>query len=197
VPQLPFPLPSPQQLIFYVFALLITACSLAVVTSRNPVTSAVFLVVDLFCLAGLYAMMEAHFIAAIQVLVYAGAIVVLFMFVIMLLNLEPGHRDRRFLSAPEIFVLLMTVVGFLVIGVMLALGEPTGISSDMTPEKIEAAGGNTYAVGMVLFTKYLWPFELASILILLAIVASVVIAKKDKPDAAGASGKRRAAHGSR
>lgn len=196
MPQLPFPLPAPQQLIFYVFALLITACSLAVVTSRNPVTSAVFLVVDLFCLAGLYAMMEAHFVAAIQVLVYAGAIVVLFMFVIMLLNLEPDHKDRRFLTAPEIGVLLMTIVGFLAIGILLALGEPTGISSDMTPEKIAEAGGNTYAVGMVLFTKYLWPFELASILILLAIVASVVIAKKDKPEA-GSAGKRRAAHGSR
>lgn len=87
--------------VFHIFAGLITLCSLMVVISPHPVKSAVFLVVDLFLLAGLYASMDSHFVAAIQVLVYAGAIVVLFLFVIMLLNLQADQlRGVRF-SAPE------------------------------------------------------------------------------------------------
>lgn len=175
-----------ELLVFYGFALLIAICSLMVILARNPVTSAVFLVGALFGMAALYATMEAHFIAAIQVLVYAGAIVVLFMFVIMLLNLAPEAQRRFALSAPEVLVLLVTIIGFSAIGTMLALDQPAAVSGEFTSAAIEAAGGNTYVVGMQLFTKYLWPFELASVLILLAIVASVVIAKKDvikKPSA--------------
>jgi NADH-quinone oxidoreductase subunit J len=170
-------------LVFYSFAALIALCSIMVVASRNPVASAMFLVADLFLLAGIYASMNAHFVAAIQVLVYAGAIVVLFMFVIMLLNLSPDAKSQLKIPAPEFFVLILTVLGFVVMGGLLATSQAEGIMGQMTSEAITQAGGNTFSVGMVLFTKYLWPFELASILILLAIVASVVIAKKDKPTA--------------
>lgn len=187
---------SPLLPIFYAFAALIALCSLMVVTSRNPVTSAIFLVLDLFLLAGVYAMMEAHFVAVIQVLVYAGAIVVLFMFVIMLLNLSPEGRERLRIPVSELGVLLLTVLGFLAIGIMLAVGETPVAPGEMTSQAIALAGGNTYAVGMVLFTKYLWPFELASMLILLAIIASVVIAKKDT-DKGAVAAKRRAVHAAR
>jgi len=166
--------------LFYVFAGLITFCSVMVVGSRNPVTSAVYLVFDLFLLAGVYAMMEAHFVAAIQVLVYAGAIVVLFVFVIMLLNLgEEAHGKFR-ISVPDFVMMGITGLSFVIIAFLVARVPSIPVVGNMTPEAIEAAGGNTYVVGMVLFTKYLWPFELASILILLAMVASVVIAKKEK-----------------
>ena len=183
---------SPQLLIFYGFATLITVCSLMVIASRNPVTSAIFLIGDLFLLAGLYALMEAHFVAAIQVLVYAGAVVVLFMFVIMLLNQGPDTQSSFRFSAGEGFVLLITLLGFLVIAVLVGLGETPVATGDQTAEAIAKAGGNTYAVGMHLFTKFLWPFELASILILLAIIACVLIAKKDK-----AVAKRRHTSGTR
>ena len=163
---------------FYAFAFLITICSVMVVASRNTVISAVFLVLDLFLLAGIFAMQDAHFIAAIQVLVYAGAIVVLFMFVIMLLNLDPTHYERRKLPAAELGVLILTIVGFGVMAAYIGQGSMVAVSGGMTPAVVEAAGGNTYVAGMVLFTKYLWPFELASLLILLAIVASVAIARK-------------------
>lgn len=170
-----------QLILFYTFAFFITLCSVMVVLSRNPVSSAMFLVGDLFLLAGLYAMLDAHFMAAIQVLVYAGAIVVLFIFVIMLLNLGPNDAGRHLrISAPEVGMLVITTIGFFVIAIMMIGREPAGMVGDMPTEAIVKAGGNTYAVGMVLFTKYLWPFELASMLILLAIVASIVIAKKDK-----------------
>ncbi len=186
-----------QILTFHALAGLITLCSVMVVASRNPVTSAVFLVVDLFCIAGLYAQLDAHFIAAIQVLIYAGAILVLFVFVIMLLNLEVTRASWK-VSAPEMGVLFVTLIGFVAIAVMMALGEPGGQAGNMTPEAIQAAGGNTYVLGMLLFTKYLWPFELASILILLAIVASIVIAKKDKVEKPAGDKKGKVlAHGTR
>lgn len=169
-----------QQIFFYIFAALVTMCSVVVVTARNPITAAVFLVFDLFLLAGIYAMMEAHFVATIQVLVYAGAIVVLFLFVIMLLNLGDEERAKFRLSMPDVVMIGITALSFVIVAFLIARVPPVAQVGEMTPDAVAAAGGNTYAVGMVLFTKYLWPFELASILILLAMVASVVIAKKDK-----------------
>jgi NADH-quinone oxidoreductase subunit J len=167
-----------QIAIFYALAFLVTVCSVGVIAAANAVTSAMFLVGDLFLLAGLYALMGAHFIAAIQILVYAGAIIVLFVFVIMLLNLGP-EGQRRLKAAPaEIAVLALTVIAFAGVAIALARGQPT-LTLAESPVGANAPS-NTFAVGMTLFTKFLWPFELASFLILLAIIAAVVIAKKDK-----------------
>jgi NADH-quinone oxidoreductase subunit J len=186
-----------QQLIFYAFAGLIAFCSVMVISVRNPVTAAIYLVVDLFLMAGIYAILEAHFVAAIQILVYAGAITVLFLFVIMLIDLRDDELKRPRLSSLEYLTMFLTALGFAALGVMFAsAGEPAVEAGSFTPDSIEAAGGNTYVVGMMLFTKYLWPFELASILILLAMVAAIVIAKKDaKPSKAVKPG--RPAHGTR
>ncbi|MCX6115933.1 MAG: NADH-quinone oxidoreductase subunit J [Proteobacteria bacterium] len=160
---------------------MITIVSLLVVVSQHPVKSAVFLVVDLFLLAGLYASMDSHFIAAIQILVYAGAIVVLFLFVIMLLNLKADSIKGLRFSAPEAAALLISFIGFLIMTFNVFRGQaPEGIKGGFSIEAIDANGGNTYMVAMRLLTTYIWPFELASMLILLAIVAAIVIAKKDK-----------------
>jgi len=169
-----------QELMFYASAFLITICSVMVVTNRNPVVSAIYLVGDLFLLAAVYASLDAHFVAAIQVLVYAGAIVVLFMFVIMLLNLGPEGRAHLRIPAPEFAVLILTVIGFMAIGTMLLTAQPTGVGGDLSAAAIAADGGNTLNIAKLLFTKFLWPFEISSILILLAVIAAIVIAKKDK-----------------
>ena len=169
-----------QELMFYASAFLITICSVMVVTNRNPVVSAIYLVGDLFLLAAVYASLDAHFVAAIQVLVYAGAIVVLFLFVIMLLNLGPEGRVHLRIPAPEFAVLILTVIGFMTIGTMLLTAQPTGVGGDLSAAAIDASGGNTFNIAMLLFTKFLWPFEISSILILLAVIAAIVIAKKDK-----------------
>jgi NADH-quinone oxidoreductase subunit J len=170
-----------DQCIFHAFAGLITMVSLCVVLSQHPVKSAIFLVVDLFLLAGLYATLESHFVAAIQVLVYAGAIVVLFLFVIMLLNLkEDGIKGLRF-SAPEAGTLIVTIIGFLIYTFATFRGMVAPVKDGgFSPEVLTENGGNTFVVAMRLFSQYIWPFELASILILMAIVAAIVIAKKDK-----------------
>jgi len=170
-----------RSIIFYILAALIGICSVMVVAGRSPVASAIFLVLNLFFVAALYALLDAHFAAAIQVLVYAGAIVVLFLFVIMILNLKPeGLRDLK-LSLAEAAVLGFTIAGFFIMCILIGREESTGLADGVfTKQAIESAGGNTYVVAMKMFTSYVWPFELASFLILLAIVASVVIAKKDK-----------------
>ncbi len=169
------------EMLFYVLAGLILLSSVMVVAARNPVTSAIFLVVDLFFIAALYAQLDAHFTAAIQVLVYAGAIVVLFVFVIMILNLKPeAVRGIRF-SVGEAVVFLITLAGFVIVGSELAHTAPdVTTSGNLGVAAIELAGGNTYVVAMRMFTAFLWPFEMASVLILLAIVACVMVAKKDK-----------------
>lgn len=169
-----------QLFLFYALASVIALCSVLVVTLKNPVTSAVSLVMTLFFLAGIYAMQGAEFIAAIQVIVYTGAILVLFMFVIMLLNLDPhelGEKTSKSLS--EWLVLFGIILGFLIFAVKSLFNhELTQLSKlPLVPDQ-----DNTMEMGMLLFTKYLWPFELASVLILLAVVASVVIAKKKKED---------------
>lgn len=163
-------------LVFYALAGLVTLCSIGVVVIRHPVTAAVALVVNLFLLAGIFATMGAEFVAAIQVIIYAGAIVVLFMFVIMLLNLDAKSllfgRKRGFF---DYFTMSVVVIGFALMGAKIL---STALTFNSTPVSFD--DDNTFNVAMHLFTGYLWPFELASILILLAVVAVAIIVRKDK-----------------
>jgi NADH-quinone oxidoreductase subunit J len=170
--------------VFYILAFLATACSLLVVTSRNPVTSAIYLVCDLFILAGIYATLKADFVAAIQIIVYTGAVVVLFLFVIMLLNLAPDQSKSLGIKLPDVGFTILTVICFLIMTGLLVNEQYSRVPA----EAVVQARGNTHAVGVLLFSKYVWPFELASFLILASIVGAVFVAKKDKT--AGAKGSR-------
>ena len=164
-----------ELVVFYSLALLITMCSVMVTCARNPVTAAIFLVIDLFLIAGIYALQGAHFVAAVQVIVYAGAILVLFLFVIMVLNLAPNELEGSRKGAFEYLFMGLTSVAFIAIAIMLWIsGSAPPASSGLAQET-----SNTENLGILLFSKYLWPFEIASILILLAIIASILIAKKD------------------
>ncbi|MDE3269600.1 MAG: NADH-quinone oxidoreductase subunit J [Pseudomonadota bacterium] len=158
-------------LVFYTLAALITFSSIMVVAARTPVISALFLVLDLFLLACVYASLNANFVAVIQVLVYAGAILVLFLFVIMMLNV-PRVRSKPRIKALDGLLITMVMVAFLYMLYRV-------IAQYLSPLPVESAGGsNTEAVGKLLFVEHLWAFELASFLILLAMVASIVITKK-------------------
>ncbi len=161
--------------VFLALSAILCSCSLLVILARNPVSSAVSLVMALFTLAGLYAQMGADFIAVVQILLYTGAIVVLFLFVILLLNLSPEALRIPPIPPAELAVIGITMVSFCALAIYLFIGGkgvPLEIVGATTPE------GNTQAVAMRLFQTYVWPFEIASILILLAIVAAVVIARK-------------------
>jgi NADH-quinone oxidoreductase subunit J len=165
--------------VFLVLAALSIGSAIALVANRNPVRSALSLVVNLLSLAAIYVTLSAQFIAAVQVIVYAGAIMVLFLFVIMLLNLgDPGAlRESGGLRTPVavglavLFVVLLGAAGAISTGI--AAGNGTVASA--------AANGTVEAIGLSLFDPkqpWVFPFELTSILLLIGIVGSVVLAKR-------------------
>ena len=167
-------------LLFAAFATLLLGCSLMVILHRNPVTSALFLVLAFCSLAGIYLLLQAEFVAMVQIIVYAGAIMVLFLFVIMYLNLkrdvEHGVHIALRRGAGWILGALLLVEGGLMLGRRWAPGPAS-------PEDLSRPVGNTMAIGQALYTRYLFPFEVTSILLLVAMVGAVVIAKGRGPGA--------------
>lgn len=159
---------------FYLFALIAILSGVAVVTRQNPISSAIALVVCFFFLSGLYVLLDAHFVAVIQVLVYAGAIMVLFIFVIMLLNLRGEGTDQIRDLAPRA-ILGLGVTGVVGMGLVIAveglhLVETRAASSNF---------GTIEQVGQSLFGgQYLLPFEYASALLTVAMVGAVVLGKR-------------------
>ena len=170
------------EILFVLFAVVAVGGAIGVVIGRSPVASLLFMVATLASVAGIYVLFEAHFLAAIQVLVYAGAIMVLFLFVIMLLNL--GHDYRADLRYGSWSLLSLVVVG-LTAGVLMQ-GWVGGADAELLPDgaaaaaAIDAAVLEKGAVGVIadpLFTDYVVAFELMGLLLLVAIVAAVVLAK--------------------
>jgi NADH-quinone oxidoreductase subunit J len=158
---------------FYLFGLLAIASALAFVTRKGPVAAALWLVNTMFCLAALYVMLDAHFIGAIQVLVYAGAIMVVFLFVIMLLNL--GHPSEIEDLKGKGTRLAAAAVGLALLAQILVL------SRQRLPLPLPelAPGSNIVtAVADPLFRDYLLAFEVTSVLLLAAIIGAVVLARR-------------------
>jgi NADH-quinone oxidoreductase subunit J len=161
-------------ILFYVFAFLTLLFAFLVVAnpfSRNPVTSAMFLVLTLVSLAALFTLLNAFFLAAVQVLVYAGAVMVLFLFVIMLLDLKA--EERRKLRKLAVVGGLGAVGAFVFILLRSLLYSPLGARTAPTLQ------GGTAALGALLFRQYLLPFELVSGLLLVAMIGAVLLSKKD------------------
>ena len=164
-----------EKTLFIVFAIIAVASALNILLQRNPMYSALSLIGTLVCLSALYIMLRAQFIAAIQIVVYAGAIMVLFVFVIMLLNTprEQANVDKqkwlRALAIP-FAGLLLAEASYVVWRVPARMMPPLDSSS--------TGVGTTYSVGTRLFTDYLLPFEVTSVLILMAIVGAMVLARR-------------------
>jgi len=164
---------------FYAFAGLAIAFALLTVLKKNPVASAFSLVMVFFSFAGIYAMLGAHLIAALQVLVYAGAIMVLFIFVIMLLNADAPSLDM--VRTPMWLKASTGVLGIVLFGVLVVSfknSSITGVHGNLPESQVEALGGNTQVVSELMFSEYILPFELTSILLLVGIVGAVAIAKR-------------------
>jgi NADH-quinone oxidoreductase subunit J len=162
--------------VFYLFAILSVGGALVVITHRNTITCALALVLTLFSTAVLFVLLLAHFIAAIQILVYAGAIMVLFLFTVMFLNLRPealkfDARNMVFKTSVFLAVLLLT-------GYFASVAYNQAFSSSFTPPALSEAFGSVESVGKLLFSDYLLPFELTSVLIVAAILGVVAIAKR-------------------
>jgi NADH-quinone oxidoreductase subunit J len=164
-----------QWLIFLGAAFVSIVGSVMVITQKNPIHSALFLALTLICGAVLYLLLYSPFIAILQVFVYAGAIVMLIVFVIMLLNLEEELRTGFKLLYSKVLGGLLAAVFFGAIAFAVTAGSISSKTGPYTPEKV---GSNVRTFGQLLITQYLFPFEIASILLVVAMVGAVVLARK-------------------
>jgi NADH-quinone oxidoreductase subunit J len=164
-----------ENILTIIFALLAVATAIIMITRRNPIKSVLFLVVNFFCISAIYLLLGAQFIAIIQVIVYAGAIMVLFLFVIMLLNLQDESKLTENLTYKKITAVLLALLLFSVLSIttyFAFLGKFPLINPNA--EQL----GTVQVNGRELYTTFSFPFELVSFILLAAIVGAIVLAKK-------------------
>jgi NADH-quinone oxidoreductase subunit J len=161
--------------LFYLFAALTLICGVLVIVnpfSNNPVTSAMFLVLTIISMAGLFVLLHAFFLAAVQVLVYAGAVMVLFLFVIMLLDLKEEQRRRIPLFNAGLGLIAVVAIGAVIIG---RLWKGPFVSATEPP----TVEGATAVLGTKLFSTYVLPFEIVSLVLLVAMIGAILLSKKE------------------
>lgn len=161
---------------FYALGAVIVLFALLVVTARNTVYSILFLVADFLAVALLYAAMNSMFVAAIQVLVYAGGIVVLYLFVVMLVNLKRPPEEHQ---DPNRHSMLGGMMAAAVLGELAVIGVYNAIAPPTPPASGVSQVGLVEPVAMSLYTDYLIPFELASVLLLVAMVGAIILARRE------------------
>jgi NADH-quinone oxidoreductase subunit J len=169
------------EILFYILAALTIAGGIGVITLRNPVHAALSLLWTFLMVAALFVLRHAEFLAAVQVLVYAGGIMVLFLFVIMLVNVKRLEPETVFLSAQAPVAVAVGVVLGALMALALLLGAlATGTSDPATLQMADGqVVGNTEAVGMLLYRTYLVPFEVVSVVLLVAMIAAIVYGRRD------------------
>ena len=159
-----------EQSIYYIFAVLLVISACMVISVRNPVHAALFLILSFFCSAAIWLILGAEFLAIALVLVYVGAVMVLFLFVVMMLDINVATLREgfsRFLSVGALVALLMLVAMGLIVGGGLLPEAGVGAAQG------EAGVGNTRLLGRALFTEYIYPFEVAGAILLVAIIAAI------------------------
>ena len=170
---------SVEQVLFYLFGAIAVASALAVITLKNVVHSAVALAATLLSVAGIFLTLHAEFLAGVQVIVYVGGILVLFIFVIMLISIEKSIVERQF-NRQWVVALITALLLIGELGFVVWRGKDSLVVAGATQPQTSVLGvtGNTQLVGETLYGQYLLPFEIASILLLVAIVGSVALAKR-------------------
>ena len=168
------------EIVFYVFSGVMILGSLGVIASRNPVHSALSLVLTFFATSGVWLLLEAEFLAITLVLVYVGAVMVLFLFVVMMLDINVTKMREgfmRFLPVGILVALLLLVQMVLVVG-----PENFGLEVFAEPARQAADYNNTKELGKVLYTEYVYPFEIAAVILLVAIVAAIALTMRRRPE---------------
>jgi len=164
-----------QEILFWALSAMAISCALGVVLSRNPVSSVLFLILTFFSISGHYILLNAQFLAIVNIIVYAGAIMVLFLFVIMLMNLNADVEPQK--------SRLVQFAGIIAGGILFLVLLAALRSATLIPlEKSSTDIGLISNLGKVLFTKYVLPFEISSVLFLSAMVGAIVIGKKDESE---------------
>jgi NADH-quinone oxidoreductase subunit J len=174
------PPPMLIEALFYVFGAILVAASLAVITARNPVYSALALVMCFVTSAAIWLLLEAEFLAVVLVLVYVGAVMVLFLFVVMMLDINLAELRQGFTRFAWLGWLTALAVIVEIVGVVWARG---GLGIDASRGALPAPAGysNTLELGRVLYTRYAYPLELAAMLLLVAIVAAIALTMRHRP----------------
>ncbi len=162
-----------EVLLFWIFAVVGMGCGFLVVWHRNPMNSAIYLVITMLCLAGLYVLLMSGFVATVQILIYAGAVMVLMLFVIMMLNLRSETLEREGSTRAWVLAGVIGVVLVFRIAGLFSIGDGNPPASE--------SFGTIEAVGASLFSTYLLPFELAAVLLLIAVIGAVILAKRTTP----------------
>ncbi len=168
------------EVVFYAFSTLMVVAALGVVSARNPVHSALFLVLTFFATSAIWLLLEAEFLAITLVLVYVGAVMVLFLFVVMMLDINVTRmREGVMRYAP--FGIAIAIL--LIIQMIMVVGpEHFGLHAFALPEKHGADYSNTKELGRILYTEYVYAFELASVILLVAIVAAISLTMRKRPN---------------
>ena len=159
---------------FYFLSFLTVLSALMVILSRNPIHSVLYLILTFFTLSGHYILLNAQFLAAVNIIVYAGAIMVLFLFVIMFLNMKQDHEEAK----TNLTKIAATIVGGTVFVILFGAYRKSLIPS-YNPQDFDSQVGMIENLGALLFRDYLLPFELASILLLVAMVGAVMLGKRE------------------
>jgi NADH-quinone oxidoreductase subunit J len=169
-----------EQAIFYFFSAVLIFAAGMVITARNPVHAVLFLVLAFFTSAALWLLLEAEFLAIVLVLVYVGAVMVLFLFVVMMLDINLAPLREGFARYLPIGVLVLALV---VLEMVLVVGPRRfGLEAVTAPARQAAEYSNTETLGELLYTVYVYPFEVASVILLVAIVAAIALTLRRRPD---------------
>ncbi len=167
------------EILFYVFAVFLVTSAVGVITARNPVHCALFLVLAFFHSAVIWLLMEAEFLAIVLLLVYVGAVMVLFLFVVMMLDVNVAKLREGFTRYAPLGILVAALV-VVEIGSVVWVKSLGGASPEATASVAVEGYSNTRALGELLYTKYLYPFELAAVLLLVAIVAAIALTMRHR-----------------
>lgn len=166
------------QIVFWILAVMTLSFAIGVIMSRNPINSVLFLILTFFAISGNYVLMNAQFLAIVNIIVYAGAIMVLFLFVVMLMNLNSDTEPQKnFLIQ---FAAVISGGALLLILVATLKSTITGLEANQIDYRQQTSIGLIKELGSTLFGKFVFPFEIASVLFLSAMVGAVVLGKRDK-----------------
>lgn len=172
-----------QGLVFYLFALVVVASAVMVIASRNPVHSVLFLILAFFNAAGLFVLSGAEFLAMILVIVYVGAVAVMFLFVVMMLDINFAELRQGFLRylpiGAAVAAILVAELLFVLVGWSMA---PEAVALGAAPAPAPADVPNTHALGQLIYTHYLYLFQVSGLILLIAMIGAIVLTLRKRPD---------------
>lgn len=171
-----------ESILFYLFSATLLGAALGMVTVRNPVYAALFLILCFFTSAVMWIMLSAEFLGVVLILVYVGAVMVLFLFVIMMLDIKQEELRDGFIKYLPVGLFVAVVIAAEMILVLKSASFDTNTALEAVERVQGNQGANTEALGTLLYTKYLYPFEIAAVILLVAIIAAITLTLRRRPD---------------